>query len=142
MLYKGFPGWLVRCSLCIGGAPASISQAHKTGYSQFMNDQPSGKIFRITSVDPLFEADKINHFRIRVVQNRLLGGYAVAAIRCEDQQEVHWLSTSASTPLEAVKMMLDGFELSQAASETALRVIAGLLTEGKVVVREFSSRAA
>ncbi len=87
---------------------------------------------RITATDPLLELDGNSHFRIRVVyMSAAASACAVAAVRCEDQREVHWLSEPTESPLEAVKMMMDGFVLASHADSVAHAIVQRLLSDGK-----------
>ena len=100
------------------------------------------KIIRVAAVDPSIELNGQSHYRIRILYKTSDRSYAVAAVRCENQREVHWISGSMSTPLQAVKMMLDGFQVCPDASEIAQQIIQRLLAAGKIVEHETANAVA
>lgn len=97
-----------------------------------LNFSPS--TLRIASTEIFVQLASDQNYRIRVIpMDHQAQRYAVGAMRCENRQEVQWLSDGVSTPLEAVKLMQSGFAPRSDLTEIARSIVAKLLAEGKAV---------
>ena len=83
---------------------------------------------KITAVEPLVKLADDQNYRIRVVQDKRSSQrlHAVAALRCENREEIHWLSAGFSSAAETARLMRNGFTLSHAAED---QVASGLAQE-------------
>lgn len=68
--------------------------------------------------------------------------FAIAAMRCENREEIHWISVGCSTPTEVARLMRSGFELTPEATQAASEVFQELLKNGNAVVVEAACAAA
>ena len=98
-------------------------------YNSMMSAAPTVKI---TATAPFAKLESDRSYWIRVVQNREcdVPAYAIAAIRCENHEEIHWLSTTAPTPAEAAARMFAGFQTPDDVDNVGFEVISRLITDG------------
>lgn len=91
---------------------------------------------KIAAQEPVAKIADRQTYRIRIVADKQAAqpGYAVAAMRCENREELHWLSASRSTPGEVSRLMRTGFEISTAASPIATEIVQVLLKNGSAVL--------
>ena len=94
---------------------------------------------KIVAQEPFAKLEERKTYWIRVVadKNADQPRYAVAAMRCENREEIHWLSTGKSTPTEAARMMRAGFELPPGA-ELAKEILQELLKNGQAIPVEIA----
>src|SRR5438067_1099330 len=95
------------------------------------NSSPSAAI-KIIETEPLAKLREGHSYWIRVVLDRRSSDslYAVAAVRCENRQEIHWLSEGVPNPKDAVKLMRIGFRTTLIAESLGHEVIEKLVNKG------------
>ncbi|MGC4072547.1 MAG: hypothetical protein QM760_08525 [Nibricoccus sp.] len=74
---------------------------------------------KIVALEPLVKLANGQNYRIRIVQDKRSNEplHAVAALRCENREEIHWLSAGLSSPVETARLMRNGFKLLQGAED-------------------------
>jgi hypothetical protein len=89
-------------------------------------------MIKMTESEPLAKLREGHSYWIRVVADKRSRDslFAVAAVRCENRQEIHWLSQSVANPKDAVRLMREGFRTDPEAQGTALDVINKLISKG------------
>jgi hypothetical protein len=90
---------------------------------------------KIVALEPLAQLSETQNYWIRVLPDKRSATplHAVAAQRCEDRSEIHWLSVGLPTPSEAVRWMRTGFTPS-AHDELGFGVIQALLRSGRATL--------
>jgi hypothetical protein len=87
---------------------------------------------KILALEPLAKLGDTQNYWIRVLPDKRSETplHAVAAMRCEDRNEIHWLSAGLPSPMEAVRWMRSGFTPS-AQDGLGFGVIQELIRTGK-----------
>lgn len=95
----------------------------------------SSATVKILTPDPLAKLGEAQSYRIRVVPDKRSETplHAVAALRCENREEIHWLSAGLPSPIEAVRWMRSGFTPS-VQEGLGLGVIQELIRSGKAAL--------
>jgi hypothetical protein len=90
---------------------------------------------RITALEPLAKLADGQTYRIRVMQDTRSPEprHAVAALRCENRDEIHWLTEGLPSPVEASRLMRNGFTLRQTSADLAFGVAQELIRNGSAV---------
>jgi len=88
-------------------------------------------LIKILSPEPLAKLGPAQSYWIRVVPDKRSSEalYAIAAVRCENREELHWLSAGMQSPAMAVKLMRTGF-VPEAANDLACDIVEELLKNG------------
>ena len=78
-----------------------------------MTPPKSPAAVKITTLEPLAKLSPGRSYRIRVMKDNRLGQplHAIAAMRCENREEIHWLSVGFPCPAETSRLMRTGFSL-------------------------------
>ena len=86
----------------------------------------------ISSTETLVKLGSRESYRIRIVPLPGTSGeqYAIGAMRCEHPRHVELLSEPVRTPLEAARIMYDGFDVRGGASERACQILSEMLKSG------------
>jgi|GEM_PF-5919732 len=92
-------------------------------------------LIKMVAQEPLAKLADRQTYWIRIVADKQAPQpcYAVAAMRCENREELHWLSVGRSTPGEVARLMRTGFELPANVGATANEIIQELLRNGNAV---------
>jgi hypothetical protein len=92
----------------------------------------STPMIKMIENEPLAKLREGHSYWIRVVSDKRSREalFAVAAVRCENRQEIHWLSESVPNPTDAVRLMRAGFKTDPEVQGTALEVINKLISKG------------
>lgn len=100
-----------------------------------MSSSPSSATVKILSPDPLAKLGEAQTYRIRVLPDTRSQTplHAVAAMRCENRAEIHWLSAGLPSPSEVVRWMRSGFTPT-AQEGLGFGVIQELIRSGKAAL--------
>ena len=101
-----------------------------------ISKSPLCPTIKIVAQEPFAKLAERMTYWIRIVPDKRTPqpSYAVAAMRCENREEIHWLSVTRSTPGEVARLMCTGFELPAGAAQLACKVLHELLRNGHAVV--------
>lgn len=100
-------------------------------------------LIKVLSSEPLAKLGPAQSYWIRVVPDKRSTDalYAIAAVRCENREELHWLSAGMPTPAMAVKLMRTGF-VPEAANDLSCDIVEELLKNGSSAWLEVEAIAA
>lgn len=103
-----------------------------------------GRLVKLTAQEPFAKLEERKTYRIRVVTDKRAPQpcYAIAAMRCENREELHWLSGGSATPVEAARLMRAGFELPANTVPLVREIVQALLISGQAMAVDTPCAAA
>lgn len=96
---------------------------------------------KILTQEPVAKIADRQTYWIRIVADKQSAEpcYAIAAMRCENREEIHWLCGCRSTAGEAARLMRTGFPVAADAPAILTEIIQVLLKNGDAVVVDATS---
>lgn len=91
---------------------------------------------KIVTQEPVAKIADRQTYWIRIVADKQSAEpcYAIAAMRCENREEIHWLCGCRSTAGEAARLMRTGFELPSNPAAISIEIIQVLLKTNEAVL--------